>query len=578
MSTTMQPGTLQQRVYIPYMNLGGGKCTKKDAHAIRRDQLAELINGWYAFGDALSKRPGSVAVVTSSGATGNGGPVKSLYIARFNGVSYILVQQGTALYYAKLSDTVWTPITTPLGAGANPIQCAQMYDPSTGKDTVFICDGVSQPWTWTGPPATTLGSATVPKNAGNTAFITPKYVATLGNNSKLFYAGDPSAPSAVFISDAEYPQSFTTSLTASSWYTGVGTAGAAYYPAIIGQNDGVDGGSITGIAGLGSAMIVYKESAIYRMDETQLLGDTAFRVTTVSSSVGMLSPRSLVKFNNFHTFLGIDGVYICQGVADEDMICVSADVPTYFDNTLTGFSALIQNYTTAVAARMGNRLLLWFDDGSGTPVRGVWFDFNKPNPESGLPTVGEIQGMNMGGCAAQRGPNDDGHLIWGDAGQDRVGHFGIGFSDFSQPITITFFGKADLMDDEFGPDSPLCYKVVDNASALIALPQVQAGEGITILYTLVTDLLSQSPNTGTISASVGAGGGTWGQNWAPSGTNQLVWSSPQAASQYQVASIPTAAVPQTFGRSIQIGFQETSTYPITFLGFILEINKQEPLL
>lgn len=567
------PGQMQQRVFAPYMDLGDGLNTKDDAHAILRSQLAVSINCWYGSRKALQKRPGNNPWISSTGATGAARGGNACIACRFNDTTYFLVQQGVALYFGKATDTAWTAITTALGAGALSITAAQMFDPSTGKDTLFICDGVSQPWTWTGPPAVTLGHAAVPNNFGNTAPITPSYVATLGNNSKLFYSGEKTAPSAVYISDAETPQSFTTSLTATGWYNGNGTGGAVYLPAIIGQNDGVEGGIITGIFGLGSSMIVYKESAVYRMDETQLLGDTAFQVTTISSSRGALSPKSVIKFESFHVFLSIDGVWMTHGEVN-DLLQLSADVPTYFDATLSGFTAICQNYTTAQAGRMGNRYLIWFDDGSGTPVRGLWFDFNKLAP-SGLPCVGEIANMNMGGCCTQASAGDDGHLIWVDAGQDRVGHFGQGFSDFGNAITLTFFGKADLMSDLFGETSPIDVKFVDNVQALISLPSLQSGESINVTCTIVTDLLNNIVASTSFTATGGVAGGTWGQNWALASSNQLNWAT-QSSAAYVTLPFSGQDIPTAYGRVIQIGFQESSTYPVTFLGYIAEVNRQEP--
>lgn len=568
-------GQVQPRIYAPYMDLGDGLNTKDDAHAILRSQLASSINCWYGSRKAIQGRPGNNPWISPTGATGVGSGGQACIACRFNDTTYFLVQQGRQLSFGKASDTAWTAITTLLGVSPFPISAAQMYDPSTSKDTVFICDGVSQPWTWIGPGSTVLGHAAVPNNNANAAPITPRFVATLGNNSKLFYANDPSAPSAVYISDAEYPQSFTTNLTATGWYGGNGTGGGVYLPAIIGQNDGVEGGVITGIFGLGSSMLVYKESAIYRMDETQLLGDTAFQVTTISSSRGALSPKSVVKFESFHVFLTIDGVWMTQGQVN-DLVQISADVPTYFDATLNGFNAICQNYETAQAGRMGNRYLIWFDDGSGSPVRGLWFDFNKPSPVSGLPTVGEIDSMNMGGCCTQASAGDDGHLIWVDAGQDRVGHFGQGFSDFGGAITCVFFGKADLMDDLLGPTSPIDIKYVDNVQALLALPNLQSGESVAVTCTIVTDLLNSIVSTASFTAPPAATGGSWGQNWAPSGSNQLNWSA-QSSSAYATLLFAGQDVPTAYGRVIQVGLQISGTYPVTFLGYIVEVNRQEPL-
>ena len=97
----------------------------------------------------------------------------------------------------------------------------------------------------------------------------------------------------------------------------------------------------------------------------------------------------------------------------------SENNPDLFD----GPTALIYNRQTAVAVRYGSRYLIWFDAGLGYPSNGVWFDFGKPDVD-GYPTVGTISGMNVGGIAPLRGPQDTGNFAWADALVDRVSLFG----------------------------------------------------------------------------------------------------------------------------------------------------------
>ncbi len=544
--------------YVPYMNLGGGLNTKKDSHAISRNQLAALINGWYAYGDVLSKRPGSTPYVTSTGATGSGGAGNGIAVGRFSNASVAVIQQGTQLYYARPNDVAYTLIGS-LASSPGPIRAAQMYDPSTGKESLFIVDGAETPKIWAGPGGT-FTAATVPQNGSNTAPITPKFVATVGNNSHLFYAGEPSYPTGVFISDSFYPQSFTGNAPVSSGYPGT------YAPYVVGLNDGVNGGDITGLEPLGSMMLVYKQAAIYRMIQVGLYGQMLWSSELVSGSVGCLSPRSIVRFDTFHCFLGIDGVYQTDGNTTR---CISANVPTYFDSTLSGNAAIIADRTSAVAARIGNRYCIWFDDGSGVPSRGLWFDFNKLD-EDGLPCVGEIQGMKVAGMVALRGPQDDGTAIWVDAAQDRVGKFGLGFADFSNPITLQFFGKADFMDDVFGPEAPLMPKAIDNIQLLVALPQTAANEALTFSATVITDLLASYTQAAPPLNVNAPASGQWGQNWGA-----MVWSQTGGTTQYQTAKIYARFLPQSQGRVVQIGIVESSVYPVNVLGYLLYLNAQE---
>lgn len=551
----------QAPLYVGYMDLSGGKNTKKDAHALSRNQLAESINCWYAYGNTLSKRPGSAAVITANGATGGGASGSGLCAGQFSDVSNILVQQGIDVYAAAMGATSFTNIGT-LGSNPGAIRAAQMYDPETQKDTLFIVDGVDTPKYWQGP-ATTLAAVNVtaghcPFNATNTAAITPKYVAT--NGAHLFYAGEPTMPCAVFISDAFYPGKFSSNASAGAGYA------APYVPYIVGLNDGINGGDITGIEPLGPMMLLYKQAAIYRMIDVGIYGVMLWKSEVVSASVGCLSPRSIVRFDTFHCFLGIDGVYQTDG---ESTRCISANVPTYFDSSLSGNAAIIQNRTTAIGARHGNRYLIFFDDGSGVPSRGLWFDFNKLD-EDGLPTVGEIAGMKVAGMVTLRGPQDDGNVIWTDASQDRTGKFGLGFSDFGSAITMTFYGKADLMDDVFGPDAPLRPKVLDNITLLASFPQVSQNESITFHATVVSDLLGSYSASAVPNLIIAPSTGQWGQDW---GT--MVWTAAGGTTQYQTAKLYGQNTTFANGRVLQIGFQESSVYPVNVLGYVVYLNTQE---
>jgi hypothetical protein len=335
------------RVFYP--DLGGGRNTRKDSHALNRNQLAESINTWMLASHSISKRPGSVAAITTTGATGSGSSIKGMSTARINNVSYIIVQSGTNLYAAAVTDTSYTSIGT-LNSTAGPIQTAQMYDQTTGitANAVFIVDGVDVPQLWKGPGHSIAPVGTVPLNHSGSASITPKFVSTLTNS--LWYAGEPTEPTGVYISDPSNPESFS--------YGGQ-TPGASFIPYLIGYNDGVNGGDITGIAPLGNSMIVYKQSAVYAFVYTGYYGDVGpWALQTLSTSVGMLSPRSLVSFDTFHCFLGIDGVYTCDGQTVSKRP-ISDNNPDLFD----GPTASIVDRTTAVGVRYGARYLLFFDDG-----------------------------------------------------------------------------------------------------------------------------------------------------------------------------------------------------------------------
>ena len=558
--------------YVPYMDLSGGLNTKREAHAIARNELCVSVNTWLGTGNAISKRPGSTTV--AGGATGGGLPVTGLAIGRFTDPRTVLIaQQGTALYWAYPDSVSWTAITGALAASPGSIRSAQMYDPDGGgATTMFIVDGVDTPRTWLGP-TTALGTVLTtgincPFNHTNAAPITPKYVATAG--FYLFYAGEPTEPSAVYISQPFHPQRFNISSVVDTTILS-----NPYIPYLVGFNDGVRGGKITGIEqlGVGATIMVYKENAIYRMDQRGFFGEMFWAPSLVSGSFGCLSPRSLIGFDSFHCFLGIDGVYQTDGSSTRR---ISDNVPTLFDATLSGFSAAIKDRTTAIGVRQGQRYLLFFDDGNGSPnptgfpTTGVMFDFAKLDDE-GLPSVSLIKGMFVGSAVSLRGPADDGNFVWGDATQDRIGKFGIGFTDFGKPISTQFTGKADFLDDVFGPDSPMALKTVGVVNLLVSAPQVIAGESLSFLCSITTDLLySTSTEFLPTIVNTATGGSVYGT--AVYGTAVYSGSSGVVA---QFVSVRVSAQESAQGRNIQVSFQESSIYPYTILGYVLYITKQK---
>lgn len=641
--------------YGPFQGLN----TRKLPHTLSRAQLAASVNLWSDYDGGLSKRPGSVPF-TGTGATGAGVGGSGLLAARFGDITYLIALQIVAgvptLKYAAAGSGTWTTLGT-LSAGVTAIDGAQMFDPETGLDTLFIVDGVDIPQTWTGPgsglvPVKTgiqngtdtitanpalagggnliaavapvgaaktttftvtvdatgatasivdseffgitvapggtgtldgvqvtlgafaagdagkIGTITInqahvylPKNATNTAFITPKYVATLGNNSHLFYSGEPTAPSAVYISNPQFPQRFESNAQQVSPYAGT------YLPAIIGLNDGVEGGAITGLQSLQGAMVVFKESAVYKMVMQVLLGEIPIWQVIQVSSRGALSPRSIVAFEingtTFITYLSIDGIYMTDGTSSKK---ITGGVPTFFDATRQGGQCLIADRTSAIGGRQGNKLLLSFAISAiGYNEGALWVDFDNQD-EDGLPLCGQVAGFTPAGMVALDGPHDDGNMAWIDATQDMVGRFGVGYNDFNTPIAVTFAGKADLFEDLFGADSRVRLKVAKVLWLFVSMPAQNALEGIAFQPTIVTDTLQQIAPGAVIAPIYAPPAGAWdvGQ-WG-----SMVWSA--GGAEYFAVKIPLQA--KTRGRMLQVVVQESSQVPWTILGYALEMNDQ----
>lgn len=591
MPTPVNPGPLEQQQYVAYLDLSGGRNTKKDPHALDRNQLAVSDNTWMAQGNTIAKRPGSISVAISAGSfaggpsagsTGSGLGATAMVEGRFFDQTALVVQStGNQLYAAPMglpgvsvASNVWVSIGAISGGVLN---AAQLFDPdptnANGPDgTLFLVDGLDTPKKWLGPGNVIAPIPTnqLPTKKGSSAPITPKYVAALFGS--IFYAGDPSDPNAVYVSDPFRPESFTVNMLVP---TGTVTT-STYIPAWIGRGDGYQGGPVTGFATMGSAMIVYKQSAIYAMTQVGVLGDMIWGSSVVSSSVGATSPRSIVPFDTFHCFLGIDGAYMFDG---QQSTKISKNNPDLFD----GSTAQILDRTTSIGVRYGNKYLLFFDNGNGTgvplgyPCAGAWFDFDKPDAD-GLPAVGTISGMFVGGVASLRGPKDLGNFAWADATRDLVGTFNAVaggqpiYTDFGTNITTTVLGKADFFSDVWGDEAPVDEKQVDSVNLLMSFPIVVNGQTYTFTGTMIFDQLGVATSTGLSQPLQIPGVAIVGS--AIVGTAML--GVLQGTPAYQAITMFQGA-PAT-GKIIQFGFSESSQYPWTALGYTEVVNRQRGVL
>jgi hypothetical protein len=571
--------TLQPKTYIPYRDISGGLNTRTDSHAIQRNQLILSQNGWHPAKGVFGKRPGNINF--ASGATGSGAACSGMQAGRFANVTSVVAQtsSGRYLYWARVGDAGFTKITTEMGASALPINACQMFDPDNaaanpnGANTMFICNGVDPPWTWTGPTATTMlamsgaGSQNFPQNHTDAANITPRYCATLGQTPILFLAGEPTEPCGVYISDAFFPRRFNRSNTLSA------ATPSNYQPALIGFNDGIRGGDITGLLALDNSMIIYKQSAVYRLDfGVAVYGSVNYASTCISNSVGAMSPRSIVGFDYHHCFLGIDGVYTTDGY--NKPVKVSANIPTFFDASLNGTTAIL-DYTTAVGTRVGNTYMLFYDAGTaagvkvGYPNRGMWFNFDVLD-QDGMPTTGEILGMSVNGACELRGPGDSGQMVWCSGAADLVGQFGTNlYTDFGNNIQVVFGGKVDYMSEFFDPGAPLKNKVVDSVWIEVSIPQPAFSTPLTFFMTINQDIATSVQSSGNTVSIPGGGGAVVGT--AIVGTD--VVAAPTNLSFYQAVKV-SGPYPST-GRVIGVQWLENSQFGWNCLGWDVLCSAQQ---
>lgn len=576
------------KFFVEYADPSGGLNTRRDVHALDRNMLAVSINGWPAYDNVIAKRPASQFTInTSTGATGMGGTGTTIVATRWiiAGVTttVLLAQNGRNLAFAAVGAVAWTNIVTTMGVGAKRIHVAQMFDPLSGANQCFICNGVDQPWMWAGPGNTSLTQTTtgngLPVNAGNTAGITPRFVITIGNQAALAYSGEPSQPDAVYVSNSWFPQAFTQSASTGTNYPG------SYQPYLIGYNDGVAGGAVTGMSMLQGNFMVFKESAIYRGQLTNLYGGVAaIQYQNVTPVRGMVAPESLAAFDTYNVFLSNDGVYYTDGYQVQQ---ISTNVPTFFDGSLNGFGPICLAYPTAVGVRIGSRYIIWYDRGlptavgvpAGFPTSGVWFDFNKPDVDL-LPQAGEMHGalsqwpftaqMPVAGACSLNGPGDQGLFVWTSAQADQVALFGLGFTEFGGNISTTFAWLADRFPQLASDSAFFDAKHMHRAWFAIAAYLTTTTQ-LTFNATFTTDYLMTTSASAQTPVIPGSGSAVFGSATFGSG----IFGAPAGSTFYApVTIIPDKSVD---GRFIQTMIQEASNTEWLLLGAQFEMSRRLPI-
>ena len=169
--------------------------------------------------------------------------------------------------------------------------------------------------------------------------------------------------------------------------------------------------------------------------------------------------------------------------------------------------------------------------------------------------------------ASLRGPLDDGNVVWGSALVNRVGKFGVGYSDFNDPIETLMALKADLFDDVFGPEACLSKKQMQDAYAIVDCVnsgdvQVDFYGQVIVNMGLTLGRVLAQPIEGQMEAGVW-GLGEWGQ---------MLWGS-QAGSDLVVVKIPLQN--GAIGHTLQIAIKEKSDIPWVMLGACAYVNMQK---
>jgi len=557
--------------------LDQGWSTRSFPHLISDRNLYLANNVVFNRDGLISKRPGNVAWASNVGGTGvTGSGVASQSGARFyppGGTPKLLVQSGGKLYAGQDSVGTFTAISSSISS-TNTARYQQMYDPdmSTGAaPAMFIVDGASVPKVWDGTNYVSVQTGTggsgsfnyLPNNPGGSP-ITPAYVTQWKYH--LVYAGEPTDPTAIYISDALRPERF-------NGYSIVDSAATPYTQYYPGGRDGT-AGVITGISVVNQYLIIFYTSQIVVGYNTGTYGAYEFEFFPLTTGLGNIAPNSLVNFGGYIVFFGGDAFYATDG---QNVVKIPDEIPSVYANTsASAFPSEMYNKNIVVGARRGDQYWASYDNvGNGTQTAIVVFDRAANGgwsfgSSSGGAWSKYSSGMPMSWGLECRGPGDSTFpFYWGSSAADQIGWFDTGvYSDFGNAITMEIQTKAFLL------DNPITVKDVQSMWVVAAFPNITNNANFVVqAYPyVITDLSnpsqSQAPAINfSIQNSVALYGG--GEHY---GDGTLY-----GFTQSILTNVKRGQPPQdSKGYIFQCGIRESSTNAFNIVSIIAEVIVDNP--
>lgn len=547
-------------------DISGGLSTRSFPHLIADNELAIADNVVFTRDGIASKRPGNVNYGGGNGATGSGSAILAMtrFYAGTPVAGSLIVHSGANLYKGTDGTGAFAQIMNGLSAaqGANFAQC---YDPDAdagaGAVVLVVCDGARIPQLWDGAAT----SAVKTGSAGGVNYlpvgrtgnpITPAYLCNWG--PYLVYAGEPTEPSAIYISDALRPERFNGYGLEDS----AGTQYTPYFPA--GRN--TDLGIITGLAVVGGVLLIFYTSGIVACTNTGTYGAFEFEFSRLACAAGCVAPRSIAIFEWFVVFFGGDKFYATDGLT---VVPLPDRVPSIYSSTNTAiYPPEMKTKNSVVGVRRSQQYWASYDvTGNGVPTAVAVFDFRanggwQYGAQSGGAWSRWPTGMAVSAAIECRGPGDNDQLFWGSSQADLVAQHDTGvYADFGESIPCEVRAKSFFL------DRPIWPKTIQAVYPLLLYP-AEGNEytGIVTPYVAMDQQLDFSP---PVNVDVQEAGGVYGVK-------------DYGAFNYGSAQNIVTGVPKGYpaqpalGYSVAPGCTESSSNPFNCIGFVCEVTIDEP--
>lgn len=319
-------GARNAQVVSPtYSKFDGGLNIRDFWHTIADNELTVANNLRYDEGGVIRRRGGWTKL--ASAAVGTAGNLIGVFQGAWliSGVltRYVIATDGVTVFW--LNGASWTDIT---GAVVNTAASNSLISFLSFNNVLIGYGGTSAPWSWNGSAAAIVLVAGSPPT-GNIGIVW---------QNRVFFAGVTTARTRVYYSDS----GDQTVWGASSFFD----VPSPY-----------DGDEITGFAVLYGNLIVFKRRSIYIVQ-----GDAPANwvISKTNSSVGCVSPYSIVGVDNLVYFVSDKGLY-AMNLSNSKQICYKVE-PRYntaVTNQLSG--SLVRNRIFAQHYRFRNEIWMALD-------------------------------------------------------------------------------------------------------------------------------------------------------------------------------------------------------------------------
>ena len=290
----------ERDAFIQNQDFSPGWVTVAPAHLIEDGATPSVANVDFSesFG-RLTKRKGHSIYITAN--AGGSTKVSGLYQYIQDDADSFLIASSNDDVYSLTAPGTWTSFLT---AGA--LNGAEVNFATFDDLLIIVSDNLTtSKWTGSGASASLGGSP--PSNV--------KFVDT--HKRRVFMANSSAGTNRLHYSAVDNAEDWTTANDAGFIDIGQG-----------------DGDHISGIASMGSILVIFKTRSTWALYGT---GPGNFSVRQLSPSVGCVANKTIVKCDKFCLFLSVDGVY---SVNSDGVVLVSYNIKPTVDSITTAARAI----------------------------------------------------------------------------------------------------------------------------------------------------------------------------------------------------------------------------------------------